>query len=290
MPWTSLLFLTCVFTTFVVGTACVGAAIVLARLRHDELARAFLWFYTPLTVLVLAALLLALMELETAGSLTMLSAFEYLEAFAGRYGVMLALPLFARRVVGMRRDRTDAVLCGIVLSTLAAQLLTEFVLGGSTWDTRGDSLEDVVFGGVFAYTLLITIRQLDQAVYVPLARRFLVLLIGAVPVVAFDVFFADGSGLRLYPLWYCALGVTMILTLVGRRAAAAETAPPAWGLTAREQQVLRLVQNGMSNHEIGRQLTISPNTVKTHLSAIFDKSGFRTRVALIAGMEHHPIG
>jgi DNA-binding NarL/FixJ family response regulator len=48
--------------------------------------------------------------------------------------------------------------------------------------------------------------------------------------------------------------------------------------------VLRLVQQGLSNREIAGQLTISPNTVKTHLSAIFDKSGFRTRTALIAHM------
>lgn len=46
----------------------------------------------------------------------------------------------------------------------------------------------------------------------------------------------------------------------------------------------------MSNREIGTELSISPNTVKTHLRAIFDKSGVRTRVRLVARTRGHPIG
>ena len=69
-----------------------------------------------------------------------------------------------------------------------------------------------------------------------------------------------------------------------------ESPPPEWKLSEREEDVLRLVQAGMSTLEIAGQLTISPNTVKTHLSAIFDKSGCRTRVALIAHTRPPPIG
>jgi DNA-binding NarL/FixJ family response regulator len=61
-------------------------------------------------------------------------------------------------------------------------------------------------------------------------------------------------------------------------------------LSDREEDVLRLVQQGLSTQEIAGQLTISPNTVKTHLSAIFDKSGFRTRAALITHTRPPPIG
>lgn len=45
----------------------------------------------------------------------------------------------------------------------------------------------------------------------------------------------------------------------------------ALGLTSREYAVLELVAAGRSNKEIARSLGVSPNTVKTHLSHLFEK-------------------
>jgi DNA-binding NarL/FixJ family response regulator len=42
-------------------------------------------------------------------------------------------------------------------------------------------------------------------------------------------------------------------------------------LTKRELEIVRLVAEGLSNEEIGKRIFISPKTVKTHLSNIFDK-------------------
>jgi DNA-binding NarL/FixJ family response regulator len=42
-------------------------------------------------------------------------------------------------------------------------------------------------------------------------------------------------------------------------------------LTAREQEVLRLIARGYSYKEIARELTISPKTVETHVSAVLRK-------------------
>jgi len=270
-----------VLTALVVGTSCVGAAMVLARLRHDDLAHLFLWFYLPVSVLVLSGLLLALMDMQATVSPATRSVLEYLETFVGRYGVMLALPLFTHRLFDVRSRRRDAMLVGIVLMTLAAQHVTELALGGSVWDARGDVAEDVVFGSIVAYTLFVTVTRRGQGVYPPFTRRFFALLALGTPVMVFDIFIVDGPGLRLYPLLYCVAGVVMVLTLVGRHAATG-VAPRDWKLSDREEDVLRLVQHGLSTQGIAGQLTISPNTVKTHLRAIFDKSGFRTRAALIA--------
>jgi DNA-binding NarL/FixJ family response regulator len=49
------------------------------------------------------------------------------------------------------------------------------------------------------------------------------------------------------------------------------------GLTARQGEVLALVREGYSNKQIAARLRISPNTVKKHLSNIFDKHDLRTR-------------
>jgi two-component system response regulator DevR len=49
-------------------------------------------------------------------------------------------------------------------------------------------------------------------------------------------------------------------------------------LSPRQRDVLRLVAEGRSNDEIGRELFISVNTVKFHLREIFRKLGLRNRV------------
>jgi PAS domain S-box-containing protein len=48
-------------------------------------------------------------------------------------------------------------------------------------------------------------------------------------------------------------------------------------LTARETEILGLVANGFSNVEIGKILSISAHTVKSHVMHIFDKLGVRDR-------------
>ena len=58
-------------------------------------------------------------------------------------------------------------------------------------------------------------------------------------------------------------------------------------LTEREEEVLRLVQAGMANKQIARQLGISERTVKAHLTKTFQSLGVsdRTQAALWAA-EH----
>jgi DNA-binding NarL/FixJ family response regulator len=59
---------------------------------------------------------------------------------------------------------------------------------------------------------------------------------------------------------------------------------PIEGLSPREQQVLRLVADGLANKQIGRALGISERTVKAHLGRVFRQIGVadRTSAALWA--------
>lgn len=51
-------------------------------------------------------------------------------------------------------------------------------------------------------------------------------------------------------------------------------------LTKREIEIVRWVGQGMTNKEIGRKLTISDTTVKTHLHRIFSKLNIKRRLLL----------
>src|SRR5262249_39311536 len=49
--------------------------------------------------------------------------------------------------------------------------------------------------------------------------------------------------------------------------------PHSKQLTKREVDVLRLVAQGMSDIQVAEQLVISPRTVNTHLTSIYEKLG-----------------
>ncbi len=53
-----------------------------------------------------------------------------------------------------------------------------------------------------------------------------------------------------------------------------------YGLTPRELEVVGCIVEGCSNRDIAKQFTISEETVKRHLSNIFDKTGVSTRLEL----------
>ena len=53
-----------------------------------------------------------------------------------------------------------------------------------------------------------------------------------------------------------------------------------YGLTPRELDVVGCIVEGCSNRDIAKQFTLSEETVKRHLSNIFDKTGVSTRLEL----------
>ena len=53
-----------------------------------------------------------------------------------------------------------------------------------------------------------------------------------------------------------------------------------YGLTSRQMQIVGQVVRGLRNREIGSSLSISEETVKHHLTRIFDKTGVSTRLEL----------
>jgi DNA-binding CsgD family transcriptional regulator len=93
--------------------------------------------------------------------------------------------------------------------------------------------------------------------------------------------------------WHASQGGTLVIethrsALVveateGRSVLLLSERPPGMGtLTAREREVMRCVEDGLSNPEIAQRLWIQPTTVRKHLEHVFDKLGVRSRTAALA--------
>ncbi len=89
----------------------------------------------------------------------------------------------------------------------------------------------------------------------------------------------------LIALLFTSLGVWVGYKLTHRSAAAPfernAQALEYLGITEREIEVLELLAEGRSNKEIGEELFVSPNTVKTHLAHLYDKLDVSRRTQAI---------
>ena len=76
----------------------------------------------------------------------------------------------------------------------------------------------------------------------------------------------------------------VIAQATGRNTPGRRTGAGAPDLTDREQEVLQLVAEGLTNKQIAQRLVISPATAKTHLARIMQKLGVstRTQAAMLA--------
>ena len=62
-----------------------------------------------------------------------------------------------------------------------------------------------------------------------------------------------------------------------------------WGsLTPAERDVVRLVSEGLGNNDIATRLFVSPRTVQTHLTHVYNKLGLTSRVQLVQEAARHP--
>jgi two-component system, NarL family, response regulator LiaR len=71
--------------------------------------------------------------------------------------------------------------------------------------------------------------------------------------------------------------------------AAGQDTIPGGDLTAREHEVLLLMVEGLNNTQIAGRLTVSPSTIKSHVSSILAKLGVTSRTEAVALALRHKL-
>jgi two-component system, NarL family, nitrate/nitrite response regulator NarL len=74
-----------------------------------------------------------------------------------------------------------------------------------------------------------------------------------------------------------------------RRLSSPPPPAPAESLTRRERQIVAAIVQGTTNRDISAQLGLSEQTVKNHISHIFDKVGVSSRLELALFALHHKV-
>ncbi len=84
---------------------------------------------------------------------------------------------------------------------------------------------------------------------------------------------------------FAALGIWIGIRLTAKSDGAAflrnDAAIASLGISPREMEVLSALASGQSNKEIARSLSVSPNTIKTHIANLFEKLDVDRRVRAI---------
>jgi two-component system, NarL family, nitrate/nitrite response regulator NarL len=151
-----------------------------------------------------------------------------------------------------------------------------------------DALRELAGAGLDTRTILLTAAAEKQDIVkaLQLGARGIVLKQSAT-----EVLFRSIRSVMAGEYWVgreCVSGLVQTL-----RALDGPSSRPAdrktFGLTARELEITSAVVAGFTNKEIARKFSISEDTVKHHLSNIFDKAGVSSRLELALFAVNHRI-
>ncbi len=149
-----------------------------------------------------------------------------------------------------------------------------------------DALRELSASGAGPKVLLLTVAIDDAQIVeaLELGARGVILKEAAT-----ELLFKAIRGVVAGQYWVGRDLVTDIVRLLRERRAAAERRrpTPAERLTAREREIVAAVAAGASNREVAQRLALAEDTVKHHMSNIFDKLGVSNRAELASYAASH---
>jgi predicted ATPase/DNA-binding CsgD family transcriptional regulator/DNA-binding XRE family transcriptional regulator len=253
--------------------------VAIGRARGDALS-----IYTPLTSLAQ----IALDRGDPAGATARFSEAMAISRAAGhldhvgatllRLGELALTQSNARRAATLLRDAIKTLL----MAGFSWALTGALELLATAYAQLGQEEQAARLFGAVA-----TIRTMIESPYTPAEQPSIEALVAPVRAALSEhqwaAAFAAGQSLSLEEAIAEALAASDALS---DEATPPDTSPsPAphanERLTPRELEVLRLLAEGWSYHQIAERLVISPHTVNHHVSTIYDKLGVTSRVAAL---------
>ena len=188
-----------------------------------------------------------------------------------RYGLLKLLetePLL--QVVGQADNGDDAL--ALVRKLKPVLLLTDLAIARldlfRSISSVSSSTRTILFTGPIDKTQILEALQLGA--------RGLVLKTSAI-----EILFKCISAVMAGQYWVGRDSIADLLQyLWDQRSSSNEARKRHFGLTERELQIVATIVSGFTNRDIAKEFSISEQTVKHHLSNIFDKTGVSNRLEL----------
>ncbi|HEV2501169.1 MAG TPA: response regulator transcription factor [Terriglobia bacterium] len=188
------------------------------------------------------------------------------------------------RVVGEAADEAEAI--RLVRELRPHILLLDLVL---RHQSGLDVLRDLAAAGNHARTIILTaaIEKAEIAQALQLGARGIVLKESATELIIESI-----HSVMKGQYWVGRENMSDVVHLLNRLLprTGAKNARQNFGLTPREMEVVTAIVAGYSNKEIAHKFTLSEQTVKHHITNIFDKLGVSNRMELtLFAVSHHLI-
>ncbi|GMA88151.1 hypothetical protein GCM10025868_34010 [Angustibacter aerolatus] len=90
------------------------------------------------------------------------------------------------------------------------------------------------------------------------------------------------GGVHLSPSAGAILAGAAALSMAGGNASAATGPAQTWGLSVREQEVMDLIAEGLTNSQVASRCYLSEKTVKNHVNRIFARLGVTSRAEAVS--------
>jgi DNA-binding CsgD family transcriptional regulator len=159
------------------------------------------------------------------------------------------------------------------------------------------TISNMILFSVVLYCIILSIvkvREMTNFEMKSILKKYLIISAAFVPLIVFDAFLhvfpalerSLPFGIMAFPAYYLTIGaINMLFSLKYYH----RLQPPGptklnfgkWGITRREEEVIRLLIEGKSYEDIASALTISLSTVKTHTNNIYRKLNIKNKIELV---------
>jgi DNA-binding CsgD family transcriptional regulator len=237
----------------------------------------------------------------------------YAAAFLSRItlvGTLVFMTLFMHQLTGLFQTAVGrgvvSALAAALFLAYAAQFVLDLARRSSAYPDPYLFLPvDFAFYVLALYPFVVFFlfsRRIKSITIYRMVRTLIILILAAFPLLILDDVLGSVLALigvarrgplpfRLFPLCYLMIYAFFLRSgfknyvsenrLASAGAGSSRAFVEHFGITAREQEVIELMRQGLRNREIAAKLFISTATVKNHFHNVFEKTGAVNRVELI---------